>query len=150
MAIDRGHPVLSAEADGLHPSVLLLIDQTVRAAHQHGKWVGICGELAGDPKAVPVLMGLGVDELSMSSTRIPLVKAQIRQLNFADCQQLAQRDVCGGARCCESSLTQSKHLRMWAACLTVITFTNDLIVFNNDTTYIRIRRCGVTTERSQG
>lgn len=91
MAIDRGHPVLSAEADGLHPSVLLLIDQTVRAAHQHGKWVGICGELAGDPKAVPVLMGLGVDELSMSSTRIPLVKAQIRQLNFADCQQLAQR-----------------------------------------------------------
>ena len=91
MAIDRGHPVLSAEADGLHPSVLLLINQTVRAAHQHGKWVGICGELAGDPKAVPVLMGLGVDELSMSSTRIPLVKAQIRQLNFADCQQLAQR-----------------------------------------------------------
>ncbi|MBF7685803.1 phosphoenolpyruvate--protein phosphotransferase [Acinetobacter sp. B10A] len=91
MAIDRGHPVLSAEADGLHPSVLLLIDQTVRAAHQHGKWVGICGELAADPKAVPVLMGLGVDELSMSSTSIPLVKAQIRQLNFAECQQIAQK-----------------------------------------------------------
>lgn len=91
MAIDRGHPVLSAEADGLHPSVLLLIDQTVRAAHQHGKWVGICGELAADPKAVPVLMGLGVDELSMSSTSIPLVKAQIRQLNFAECQTIAQK-----------------------------------------------------------
>lgn len=91
MAIDRGHPVLSAEADGLHPSVLLLIDHTVRAAHKYGKWVGICGELAADPKAVPVLMGLGVDELSMSSTSIPLVKAQIRQLNFAECQHIAQK-----------------------------------------------------------
>ena len=91
LAIDRGHPLLSAEADGLHPSVLLLIDQTVRAAHQHGKWVGICGELAADPKAVPVLMGLGVDELSMSSTSIPLVKAQIRGLNYINCQQVAQQ-----------------------------------------------------------
>ncbi|SDB94612.1 Phosphocarrier protein HPr /phosphoenolpyruvate--protein phosphotransferase /PTS system D-fructose-specific IIA component (F1P-forming), Frc family [Acinetobacter marinus] len=90
MAIDRGHPLLSAEADGLHPSVLLLIDQTVRAAHEHGKWVGICGELAADPKAVPVLMGLGVDELSMSSTSIPLVKAQIRGLNYTECQRIAQ------------------------------------------------------------
>lgn len=98
MAIDRGHPLLSAEADGLHPSVLLLIDQTVRAAHQHGKWVGICGELAADPKAVPVLMGLGVDELSMSSTSIPLVKAQIRGLNYGYCQQLAQQ-----ALVCESA-----------------------------------------------
>ncbi|MFU8925206.1 phosphoenolpyruvate--protein phosphotransferase [Acinetobacter puyangensis] len=91
LAIDRGHPLLSAEADGLHPSILLLIDQTVRAAHQYGKWVGICGELAADPKAVPILMGLGVDELSMSSTSIPLVKAQIRQLNFTDCQTLAHQ-----------------------------------------------------------
>lgn len=91
MAIDRGHPVLSAEADGLHPSILLLIDQTVRAAHQYGKWVGVCGELAADPKAVPVLLGLGVDELSMSSGSIPLVKAQIRQLNFAECQKIAQQ-----------------------------------------------------------
>ena len=91
MAIDRGHPILSAEADGLHPSILLLIDQTVRAAHANNKWVGICGELAADPKAVPVLMGLGVDELSMSITSIPLVKAQIRNLNYAACQAIAQK-----------------------------------------------------------
>lgn len=91
MAIDRGHPHLSAEADGLHPSILLLIDQTVRAAHQYGKWVGICGELAADPKAVPVLMGLGVDELSMSATSIPLVKAQIRKLSFSECKLIAQQ-----------------------------------------------------------
>ncbi|HAI55411.1 MAG TPA: phosphoenolpyruvate--protein phosphotransferase, partial [Acinetobacter nosocomialis] len=91
LAIDRGHPILSAEADGLHPSILNLIDQTVKAAHKHGKWVGICGELAADPKAVPILMGLGVDELSMSPNSIPLVKAQIRTLSYSHAQKLAQQ-----------------------------------------------------------
>lgn len=91
LAIDRGHPILSAEADGLHPSILQLIDHTVKAAHKHGKWVGICGELAADPKAVPILMGLGVDELSMSPNSIPLVKAQIRTLNYSQSQALAKR-----------------------------------------------------------
>lgn len=99
MAIDRGHPILSAEADGLHPSILLLIDQTVRAAHANNKWVGICGELAADPKAVPILMGLGVDELSMSISSIPLVKAQVRHLNYAECQKLAQK-----ALLCDSAI----------------------------------------------
>ncbi|WP_111854111.1 phosphoenolpyruvate--protein phosphotransferase [Acinetobacter oleivorans] len=91
LAIDRGHPILSAEADGLHPSILQLIDHTVKAAHKHGKWVGICGELAADPKAVPILMGLGVDELSMSPNSIPLVKSQIRTLNYSQVQALAKR-----------------------------------------------------------
>ncbi|CAI3127069.1 Phosphoenolpyruvate-protein phosphotransferase [Acinetobacter oleivorans] len=91
LAIDRGHPILSAEADGLHPSILQLIDHTVKAAHKHSKWVGICGELAADPKAVPILMGLGVDELSMSPNSIPLVKAQIRTLNYSQAQALAKR-----------------------------------------------------------
>ncbi len=91
MAIDRGHPVLSADACGLHPSVLGLIDLTVHNAHKHGKWVGVCGELAADAAAVPVLLGLGVDELSMSATSIPLVKAQIRKLNYTDCKILAKR-----------------------------------------------------------
>ncbi|MFW1634729.1 phosphoenolpyruvate--protein phosphotransferase [Acinetobacter oleivorans] len=90
LAIDRGHPILSAEADGLHPSILQLVDHTVKAAHKHGKWVGICGELAADPKAVPILMGLGVDELSMSPNSIPLVKAQIRTLNYSQAQALAK------------------------------------------------------------
>ena len=91
LAIDRGHPILSAEADGLHPSILQLIDHTVKAAHKYGKWVGICGELAADPKAVPILMGLGVDELSMSPNSIPLVKAQIRTLDYSQAQILAKR-----------------------------------------------------------
>lgn len=91
MAIDRGHPILSKDADGLHPSVLMLINHTVQMAHAHGKWVGVCGELAGDEKAVPILLGLGVDELSMSMSSIALVKQQVRELNMADCQNLAQR-----------------------------------------------------------
>ena len=68
-----------------------MIDQTVKAAHKHGKWVGICGELAADPKAVPILMGLGVDELSMSPNSIPLVKAQIRTLSYSHAHKLAQQ-----------------------------------------------------------
>lgn len=91
LAIDRGHPVLSGKADGLDPSVLRLIDMTVKSAHAHGKWVGVCGELGSDNLAVPVLLGLGVDELSVSASQIPLVKAQIRTLNFAECQTLAEQ-----------------------------------------------------------
>nr|WP_283162916.1 phosphoenolpyruvate--protein phosphotransferase [Moraxella sp. Tifton1] len=90
MAIDRGHPVLSQEADGLHPSVLMLIHQTIKAAHAHGKWVGVCGELAGDSKAIPILLGLGVDELSMSVSSIALAKQQVRELSLAECQVLAK------------------------------------------------------------
>lgn len=91
LAIDRGHPTLSKDADGLHPSILRLIDKTVQAAHAYGKWVGVCGELASDEKAVPILLGLGVDELSMSSTSIALTKAQIRELNLQECQTLAKK-----------------------------------------------------------
>ncbi|WP_188983425.1 phosphoenolpyruvate--protein phosphotransferase [Pseudomonas matsuisoli] len=89
MAIDRDHPTLSAQADGLHPAVLRLIDMTVRAAHAEGKWVGICGELGSDAAAVPILVGLGVDELSVSAPAIPLVKARVRELSNAQLQALA-------------------------------------------------------------
>ncbi|MDH2244040.1 phosphoenolpyruvate--protein phosphotransferase [Pseudomonas sp. GD03909] len=91
LAIDRGHPTLSGQADGLHPAVLRLISMTVEAAHAHGKWVGVCGELAADALAVPMLVGLGVDELSVSARSIALVKARVRELDYAACQQLAQQ-----------------------------------------------------------
>ncbi|UXZ97304.1 phosphoenolpyruvate--protein phosphotransferase [Pseudomonas phytophila] len=97
MAIDRGHPTLSAQADGLHPAVLQLIDITVRAAHANGKWVGICGELAADPLAVPVLVGLGVDELSVSARSIGEVKACVRELNLSTVKQLAQNALTVGS-----------------------------------------------------
>ncbi|WP_282396181.1 phosphoenolpyruvate--protein phosphotransferase [Pseudomonas sp. PS01298] len=97
LAIDRGHPTLSAQADGLHPAVLQLIDITVRAAHAQGKWVGVCGELAADPLAVPVLVGLGVDELSVSARSIPEVKARVREFSLSEAQGLAQKALAVGS-----------------------------------------------------
>jgi phosphocarrier protein FPr len=97
LAIDRGHPNLSAQADGLHPAVLQLIDITVRAAHAHGKWVGVCGELAADPLAVPVLVGLGVDELSVAARSVGEVKACVRELNLIGARQLAQHALAVGS-----------------------------------------------------
>lgn len=91
LAVDRMHPSLAKLSDGLHPAVLRLIDKTVQAAHAAGKWVGVCGELAADPQAVPILIGLGVDELSVSSRAVPTVKAQIRTIAQANAKQIAQR-----------------------------------------------------------
>jgi phosphocarrier protein FPr len=93
LAMDRGHPRLAPQVDGLNPAVLALIRQAVTAAHAAGKWVGVCGGIASDPQGVPLLVGLGVDELSVSVPAIPAVKAQIRSLSFADCQDLAARAV---------------------------------------------------------
>ncbi|MGR3993633.1 phosphoenolpyruvate--protein phosphotransferase [Pseudomonas sp. 1121_17] len=89
LAIDRGHPSLSAQADGLHPAVLRLIDMTVRAAHAEGKWVGVCGELAADPQAVAILLGLEVDELSVASRSVAEVKALVRQRDYQTARALA-------------------------------------------------------------
>lgn len=91
LATDRMHGTLSKNLDGLHPAVLRLIAQTVNGAHQHNKWVGVCGELGSDPVAVPILVGLGVDELSVSVPAIPEVKAIIRNLGFDKVKDLAQR-----------------------------------------------------------
>ncbi|KMJ54827.1 PTS fructose transporter subunit IIA [Vogesella sp. EB] len=91
LAIDRQHPELAAEADSLHPAVLRLIAQTVAGADAHGRWVGVCGGMAGDPLGAAILTGLGVAELSMSPRDIPGAKASIRAANLAELQQLAQR-----------------------------------------------------------
>lgn len=90
LAMDRGHQALAKQVDGLHPSVLKLIEMTVQAAHRYGKWVGVCGGIASDPKAVPVLLGLGVDELSVSIPVIPLVKSQVREASLREVQAVAQ------------------------------------------------------------
>jgi phosphocarrier protein FPr len=89
LAMDRGHPRLAPQVDALNPAVLRLIDTTVKAAHAHGRWVGVCGGIAGDPQAVPILVGLGVDELSVSVPVIAEIKARIRELRLPDCQALA-------------------------------------------------------------
>ena len=91
LAMDRDHPRLARQADSLHPAVLRLIAHTVRAAHAHGKWVGVCGALASEPLAVPVLLGLGVDELSVSVPLIPAIKARVREVQFTACKALADK-----------------------------------------------------------
>ena len=70
LAIDRQNPALASEADSLHPAVLRLIAQTVQGARTHGRWVGVCGDLAGDPFGAALLTGLGVAELSMAPRAI--------------------------------------------------------------------------------
>jgi phosphocarrier protein FPr len=89
LAMDRTHPTLAARADGLHPAVLRLIEMTAQAAHAHGKWVGLCGELGADPVAVPILVGLGVDELSVNVPAIAAVKARVRALSFDQAREVA-------------------------------------------------------------
>nr|WP_245879572.1 phosphoenolpyruvate--protein phosphotransferase [Zobellella endophytica] len=91
LAVDRGNGELASLSDGLNPAVLRLIKMTVDAAHAKGKWVGVCGELGSDPKALPLLVGLGVDELSVSLKRVPLVKAQAREWSLSHCQALAEQ-----------------------------------------------------------
>lgn len=91
LAMDRDHPRLASQADSFHPAVLRLIATTVKAAHAHGKWVGVCGALASEALAVPVLLGLGVDELSVSVPLIPTIKATVRELDLADCQIIARQ-----------------------------------------------------------
>jgi multiphosphoryl transfer protein len=89
LAMDRCRPDLSVQADGLHPAVLRLVAATVHGAEQHGKWVGVCGALAGDPVAVPLLIGLGVTELSVDPVAVPAIKARVRTLDWESCQQRA-------------------------------------------------------------
>jgi phosphocarrier protein FPr len=90
LAMDRGHPKLAAKADAMNPAVLRLIAQTVEGAEAEGKWVGVCGGLASDPQAVPILVGLGVKELSCSVPAIPAVKSEVRSRSLVECQELAR------------------------------------------------------------
>jgi phosphocarrier protein FPr/phosphocarrier protein len=91
LAMDRGNPELAARIDALHPAVLRMIDQTCKGAARHHRWVGVCGGLASDLVAVPVLIGLGVTELSATAATVPEVKALVRTLNVPACQDLARQ-----------------------------------------------------------
>jgi len=91
LAMDRGNPELAARIDALHPAVLRMIAQTCAGAAKHHRWVGVCGGAASDLIAVPILLGLGVTELSATAAAVPEVKALVRTLNVAACQALAAR-----------------------------------------------------------
>jgi phosphocarrier protein FPr len=91
LAMDRGNPALARQADGLHPAVLRMIDQTVRATAGKDTWVGVCGGVAGDPLGAVILIGLGVTELSVSIPSIAAIKARVRTVSMKDAQALARR-----------------------------------------------------------
>jgi len=89
LAMDRGNPELAARIDALHPAVLRMIAQTCQGAARHHRWVGVCGGAASDLIAVPILLGLGVTELSATASVVPEVKALVRTLNVEACRALA-------------------------------------------------------------
>ncbi|PYZ77983.1 phosphoenolpyruvate--protein phosphotransferase [Citrobacter koseri] len=106
-AVDRNNPRVSPLYNPITPSFLRMLQQIVHAAHQHGKWVGICGELGGESRYLPLLLGLELDELSMSSPRIPGVKSQLRQMDSQACRALAaQACECRSAEEIETLLNQ--------------------------------------------
>lgn len=91
LAVDRGNDMIAHLYQPLSPSVLTLIKQVIDASHAEGKWTGMCGELAGDERATLLLLGMGLDEFSMSAISIPRIKKIIRNTNFKDARVLAEQ-----------------------------------------------------------
>ncbi len=108
LAVDRLNERIAHLYEPTNPAILRLIKMTVDAAHRNGIWAGVCGEMAGDPAMVPILLGLGVDELSASPSLVPQVKFLIRRLKMPEAHALAEF-----AMSCESGaeiLSRSQEL----------------------------------------
>ena len=90
LAADRTNAQVAQIASGFQPAIFRLIKQVIDAAHSNGKWVGLCGEMAGELLAIPILLGLGLDEFSMNPPAIPFAKQLIRSISFKHAQQVAQ------------------------------------------------------------
>jgi len=91
LAVDRMNQHISNLYEPLHPAVLRLIKNVIDASHKAGKWTGMCGEMAGDTAAAPILLGMGLDEFSMSASSIPQVKKIIRSLSYDEAKQIAKQ-----------------------------------------------------------
>ena len=89
LAVDRGNELISHLYNPMSPSVLGLIEQVIDASHAEGKWTGMCGELAGDERATLLLLGMGLDEFSMSAISVPRIKKLIRHVNYQEVKALA-------------------------------------------------------------
>jgi phosphotransferase system enzyme I (PtsI) len=90
LAVDRVNERIAYLYQPTHPAIVRLIKSTIDVGHQHGIWTGVCGEMAASPLMVPLLIGLGVDELSMSPPAVPLVKDVVRKLRYSEAEELAQ------------------------------------------------------------
>jgi phosphoenolpyruvate-protein phosphotransferase (PTS system enzyme I) len=106
IAVDRGNERVAYLYEPTHPGVLKLIRLTIEAGHRHGIWVGVCGEMAADPLLTPLLLGLGIDKLSMAPVAVPLVKDAIRKVEYSRAQELAQL-----ALTCTSAVDVLSHCR---------------------------------------
>ena len=91
MAADRTNSKVAELSDAFFPAVLRLVRDVIKAAHAEGKWVGMCGELAGEPLAAPILLGLGLDEFSMSPPMVPVLKQILRGLSATEMKALAEQ-----------------------------------------------------------
>lgn len=91
LAVDRGNETIAHLYQPMHPAVLKLIKMVIDASHKDGKWTGMCGELAGEEGAVVVLLGMGLDEFSMSSGTIPIIKKIIRNISYGDAKKIAEK-----------------------------------------------------------
>ena len=90
LAVDRGNEQVAYLYEPTNPAVLRLINMTIEASHRAGIWTGICGEMAGDPLFAPLLLGMGVDEISANPRSVPMVKDVIRNLSYTQAQALAK------------------------------------------------------------
>jgi len=91
MAADRTNPKVASLSNAFYPAVLRLVREVIKAAHKEDKWVGMCGELAGEPLALPILLGLGLDEFSINPPMIPLAKQILRNLDAKEMEKIAQK-----------------------------------------------------------
>ncbi|MBS6448524.1 MAG: phosphoenolpyruvate--protein phosphotransferase [Veillonella sp. oral taxon 158] len=91
LAVDRMNESIGSLYQPLHPGVLRLIKHVIDASHEQGKFTGMCGELAGDPVATMILLGLGLDEFSMTASSIPLIKNILRSVSKAECEEVANK-----------------------------------------------------------
>jgi phosphoenolpyruvate-protein kinase (PTS system EI component) len=91
LACDRGNQRVAALCRIQHPAVLRLVDMVVQAAHAANRQVGVCGEAGGDPEVVPLLVGLGVDDLSVEPARLPAVRARLQALQYRSLKDVAAR-----------------------------------------------------------
>lgn len=96
LAVDRVNDRVAHLYEPTHPAVLKLIKATIEAGHARGIWVGVCGQMAGDPLMAALLLGLGVDELSMVPSSVPLVKSVVRNLTTVQCRELASAALTAG------------------------------------------------------
>ena len=94
LAVDRGNEKIAHLYDPLHPAILKSIKTLVDAGHRHDIWVGVCGEMCGDPMGAIILLGLGLDEFSMSPYLIPEIKTIVRSVSYSDTKQLADKSLC--------------------------------------------------------